>query len=177
MTDNRMYEFIKSVIDAQALAYWGDVTIAPEVKRSGQQRISGLNSMGTIYIDKLFDRMIGSPKRSAVKLPNGTLSVPTIQLYETTLQIETLVDEGMETTGSDLANWCASIFKLDDTISKFVANQAGVLAVSDVRNVPFRNDRDEQQKAPSFDLIVRHRRTVKMAVPAITGFKSGIHRV
>ena len=180
MDDNSLYTEIKAILDAYIALQWAAPAQLPIVKLAGQQGVTGMPSGPVIFIRKLFDAPYGSPRRTSKLDPDdvsGALVWTARQVYESTVQVTAHADEGALTTASDLANWARAVFELDPVLERLASKGAGVLRVAQVRETPYQNDRNQTQYVPSFDLVVRHARSLKIAVPRISRFREGIHRV
>lgn len=102
------------------------------------------------------------------------------QSMETTLQFSVtqpldLDDDAL--THGDVLNTIAGVLQSDDAIKFFIANGASLLRVGEVRGGYARNDRDQEEQNPTFDLTVKHNTVFVDGVPQITVFDFQVQAV
>ncbi len=177
MKDNELFALIIAVIDAQKTV----IDLADlEVLQSYQPLQQGALTGPAAYLAKLpGDHRYGSPYRNDTWNADDEIMVHTeTQIYESTFQLEALVTQNPATpelpTASDVANRLAYALQSDYAITAFNAVNVGVLRVTEVRNLPFKNDRDQFQFAPSFDFVLTHRQTFITESPIITIYDAEI---
>lgn len=94
-----------------------------------------------------------------------------VSQYETTFQLSALATQNPanvnQQTAADLLNYAAYSLQSQPSIATFEAQGVGVLAVKDVRNTPFRDDRDQFEYGPSFDFVMTHKQTIISTTPIL----------
>lgn len=176
MNNDQLYTEVKAYIDQYAALSYTDPAGAPLVTRQDQQARAAMPGQPAILLQIVSDRPIGSPSRTFNRV-GDTMVWTTRQLRETVVQVTGQADEGGTMFASDMVAWAAALFTLDPVIDGLAAKGVGVLRIVDVRQPHRRDDRDELNIAPSFDLTLRHHRTLKIPVPAVTDIRAGIYRV
>lgn len=82
------------------------------------------------------------------------------QIYETTFQVNAYAIQDPadinSLTASDILNTVSEILQSDSTVQQLVSSDVGILRVTDIRNVPWVDDRDQFEYSPSFDFTLRH---------------------
>lgn len=147
-----------------------------ELVRSNQPTQQGTPTGSAVYFTKLFDRRHGSPARRDVW--NGDAFVHTErQVYVSTWQFEATVPQPAELSPSDILNIVSGIIQSDGIIAAFRAAGVGVQRVTDVRNPYIVDDRDQFAAAPSFDIVLSHRRDTVATVPGVVALEINIGRV
>lgn len=143
-----------------------------------QPTLQGRPSGPALLIQKIpGDKRYGWLKREDVPDPD----VPTqmihreVQFYESTIQIEALGPPAPSTgaplptsTASDLVNLAAAIVQGDAGMKQMRDAGLGVLRVTQVRNPFMKNDREQYEAVPSFDLVVTHEQVMLSTTPAAT---------
>lgn len=94
------------------------------------------------------------------------------QQYESTFQLNCLSTQNpaiiTQPTASDLLNFAAAILQSQTTISYLQTQNVGILKITKVRNLFFKNDKDRFQASPSFDFALTHKQDIVTSVPVIT---------
>lgn len=94
------------------------------------------------------------------------------QFYESTYQIEAVgppAQPGVTppiATPSDLVNLAAAVLQSDAALGALRLAGLAVLRVTQVRNPHMKNDRDQFEAVPSFDLVVTHEQIMLSTTPA-----------
>lgn len=123
------------------------------------------------------DRRYGWVKREDVPDPDDAdvMIHRETQFYESTLQVEALgppaTSDGTAlptSTASDLVNLAAGILQGDKAMAALRVLGIGVLRVGAVRNPFMKNDRDQYEAVPSFDLVVTHEQIMLSTTPTAT---------
>jgi hypothetical protein len=178
MTDNQLFALVRTVIltglAARDLNGW-------KVARKFQPKQQGANSTPTVYLFKLNDKNIGSP-RTAYKW-NADLQrmdADDARTYETTFQASILMDETDDAdalTPGDVAIEVAAIMQSDEALAALRAAEVGIIRVTDIRNPYDVNDRTQYAADPSFDFVLTHKRRRVYVAPHATSIEGNIHRV
>lgn len=91
--------------------------------------------------------------------------------YETTYQLSALATQNpanqTQKTASDMLNYAAYVLQSQPAIATFEDQGVGVLAVKDVRNTPFKDDRDQFEYGPSFDFVMTHKQDILATTPIL----------
>ena len=175
MNDLTLINAVRTVLLA-GLAANGQSTVP--VIQFDLPTLQGRPSGPAVLLQKLpGDKRYGWTKREDYPDPD----VPTqmihreTQWYESTLQIEALgppaASDGAalpSSTASDLVNLAAAILQSDRAIADLRVLGLAVLRVTTVRNPFMKNDRDQYEAVPSFDLVVTHEQVMLSTTPAAT---------
>lgn len=179
MNDNQLFALVLATINA-GLAARGQGAI--KVKRKYQRKQRGPNSADSVYLFKVGDRRIGSPKRDDVW--NGTDFTHTeTQVYETTFQVSAQVLENPadvnQLTASDLVSIVADIMQGDMGQAALRVSRVSVLRVSEIRNPYVVDDHSQFEAEPSFDFVLTYDRSNVSNVPVVTTVdtRTNIHGV
>lgn len=91
--------------------------------------------------------------------------------YETTFQLSALATQNpsstTQKTASDLLNYAAYALQSAAAVQKFEDEGVGILDVREVRNTPFKDDRDQFEYGPSFDFVMTHKQTIIATTPVL----------
>lgn len=91
--------------------------------------------------------------------------------YETTFQISALSTQNpastTQKTAADLVNYAAYVLQSAVAVQTFEDDGVGILDVKDVRNTPFKDDRDQFEYGPSFDFVMTHKQTIIASTPVL----------
>lgn len=167
MTDNDLLALVIGILDT-SLATWPFAPgYAVNVQQKQQPETQGVPPGPSVFVEKLFDHVYGSPlveyRELAIPDPNKLIEVED-QIYQTTLQIAALVVQDPRKpelpTASDLASVARAILQRRSALRQLNSNKVSVLRVTDVRNGYFTNDQDRQEASPSFDVVLSYVRSV-----------------
>lgn len=104
-----------------------------------------------------------------------------VSQYETTFNLAALSTQNPKDTdpktASDMLNYAAYILQSQMSIATFEAQGVGVLAIKDVPNTPFTDDRDQFEYGPNFNFVMTHKRTILSITPALQSEEIQILRV
>lgn len=147
-----------------------------EIAQTDQPRAAGRPTTRALLLTKIGDVRYGYPRREDVPDPDEPTAMihRETQVYMTTLQINGMAKpppvEGEldpdEPTASDLANQAAAVMQSDAAIKALAAAGLTISRVRDVRNPKFRNDQDQYEASPSFDLVLTHEQVTVTTTPA-----------
>jgi len=174
MNDLTLFAAVRTVLLA-GLTDAGQSTVP--VIQFDQSTLQGRPNGPAVLFQKIGDKRYGWAKRTDVPDPDdATLMIHTeTQFYESTLQIEALgppaTSDGAalpSSTASDLVNLAAGILQGDKAIAALRVLGLAVLRVTQVRNPFMKNDRDQYEAVPSFDLVVTHEQVMLSSTPAAT---------
>jgi hypothetical protein len=165
-------------------------TVVVPVLQAYQPTMQGVNTAPALYIHKIGDRRVGSPRRNSKWVTtysqlatesgigiaaDGTQQSSMVhtetQRYETTFQLSALATQDpstpMQLTASDLVNFAAAVVQSDAFIEAIEAQGVGVLKIFDIRNPYFTDDRGQFEASPSFDFVLCHNQTLISQVPVL----------
>jgi len=182
MYDNELNILIKSVIDAGLVMRGFTGNTAIPVKQSYQPTNQGADTEPTIYFHKLPDHRYGYLKRKSVWDRDQQKMIHTEeQWYESTFQINALATQNpknvTQLTANDIVNIVASIIQGDAGRGAFQTAGVGILRISEIRNIPFVDDRERFEYEPSFDFTLTHAQVIISESPVITTEEFNIKRV
>lgn len=174
MRDNELINLVGQTLTAACVAAGWSTFEVLQVQGPTQQ---GTPSGPSVLFQKLFDAPYGWPKekltynQATPQNPVDSFTDASIQEYQTTFQISSLViqhpDDTALPTASDVANMMKQYMNARHTISEFMALGVGILRVTQVRNEYFEDDRHRNEAHPTFDIVFTHRRQVDFSVPAV----------
>jgi len=151
------------------------------VQQGYQPTAQGVPVDAVVSFFKIGDHRFGTRSNNTVyDLDEEEMITTEIQIYETTFQISALLRQiptDISFTASDLVNECARIMNTQNTVDALNENSVGVLRVSEVRNIYFKDDRDQNEASPSFDFVLTHKNIYKTTARISTGVKFNIYRV
>ena len=179
MLDNELIKIFRPIILQGFLDYGvGDI----EVRQQYQPTQTGTKKLPVISFFKVSDVRYGFEERESYYDP-GDLKQKSreTQFYNTVFQISCLAaqdptDEN-SLTASDLINICASIMQNNATINLLASNDVYVLRITDVRNIPFYDDRDQNEFIPSFDITFKHVQERIIDIDYLTSVDGKIYNV
>lgn len=184
MNDNALNALIKSVIGTGLTAMSiGGVTVAQNYQPTTQGAVSGASCYFFPVGPK---KRYGWLERDDVWVPNVNPSLSKMvhsetQWYESMYQITCLKIQDpadvSSMTASDLANAVASILQSDATRATLVAQNVGVLRITDIRNPPFFDDKGRNEYAANFDFTLTHEGTIVSETPIVEEFELDVYRV
>ena len=178
MTDNQLILLFLPIINAGLIADGFPGVVVSQMDQPTQQ---GIFSGPAVYFQKIYDHRYGwgmtYAKWNAISMKEENHEP---QWHETTFQVSTLVQPfplgSTPYTAADLANEVASIMQSEATRVTLMAQDVGLLRVSEITNPYFQNDRDQFQATPTFDFILTHLQTRISTIPVVSYFESGIYR-
>lgn len=133
---------------------------------AGQQPTAQGRDSGTVlYFFEAADHRYGWQHRSHVWNPvEGRIDTEERQWHETTLQMSCL---GANPDACDVIEVAAMVCNSEKFVTAVRSGKVGVQRVTGIRTPYFRNDQDQNEPSPSFDLIVSWRRDLSETTPAI----------
>ena len=178
MLDNQLIQLFLPIIKAGLIS---DGFTGVIVKQMDQPTQQGIPRGPTVFFQKIYDHRYGWGMTYAKW--NATASQEQNhepQWHETTFQVSTLVVQDPKTpnayTAADLANEVASIMQSEATRVTMMAQNVGILRVSEITNPYFQDDRDQFEATPTFDFILTHLQTRVSTIPVVSSFNAGIYR-
>lgn len=179
MNDNALIKLFLPIINAGLLA---DGFTGVTVKQANQPTQQGINTGPTIYFYKVNNKRYGFLGRLDVWDADLEQMVHTeTQYFETTFQISALVLQNVHNTNSytasDLVNEVASIIQSDVARSIMIAENVGILRITDIVNPYFTDDRDQFEASPSFDFTLTYRNTRTTINPIVDSVALKINRI
>lgn len=73
---------------------------------------------------------------------------------------------------ADLANTCAMLMNSRSVIESLMAQGVGIERITEIRTPYFKNDKDQFEQTPSFDVIFTHQRTITTGGEVVNGFSA-----
>lgn len=164
MNDKDLITAIRSelVRELPGQGYSG-VQILQDYQPDNEGRVTG----PVVYIHKISDPRYGWQSRVEFENPlTGAISRTESQWMRSGYQF-TCLAPGYP---SDLANTCAMLMNSRSVIDSLMAKGVGIERITEIRTPYFKNDRDQFEQTPSFDVIFTHQRTITTGSNSITGF-------
>ena len=158
MLDNQLIQIFYPII-TQGLVDYGIPDVS--VRQANQPSQTGTLSTNFVSFFKVLDKRYGWNKRLGYyDVDSEVYRHIEEQLYESTFQVNAYAvqnpDDINSLTASDIINTVSEIFQSDKTIQQLIDNNVGILKISDIRNAPFTDDREQFEYSPSFDFTLRH---------------------
>lgn len=156
---------------------------AAVMAQSFQPRTQGRITTPVLYFFFLDANRYGWTGREDVADPlnPGQVTHTESQWYRQPIQFMPLVPQDpknlTQLTAGDVAAAVSSIMASDKVRSAFAAQGVGMERITQVRNPSFVNDENRFEFAPSFDVVLTHKRSVVTAQPAALTFDYQIRRV
>ena len=153
------------------------------LSRNYQAKQAGASSSAWVYFAKIMpDKRHGFVgRKDTYNDTSGTFDHVETQVYETSIQFMALVPQvnpsATDLTGSDILNMVSGIMQSDSMREAFRASGVGMLRVTEVRNPPFTDDRDQYEMSPAFDIVFTHTRETAATVAPVTTYDARINRV
>lgn len=174
MTDEQLYSIISEYIR-------DNVGIADlEVVQRYQPESGGVSTNMQVFVDKIGDKRYGYPRESDVWDEDTQAMVHThLQQMESTFQISALQPKGAteSITASDLVNDIADLLQTQAAVQHFRNSGLAFIRVTDIRNSAFVDDRERNEKEPSFDFTVQHVRVKISTSPSTSTITADVKRV
>ncbi|EEV4189243.1 TPA: hypothetical protein PN979_003146 [Escherichia coli] len=179
MRENDLNTLLRSVLLEGLTAHKLPVVA---VKRSNQPTDQGPDSGPCLYFFVVTHHRYGSPQRTDEWDKENERMVHTeSQWIETTYQItgsSTQNPADLESpTANDLIFHASAILQSDSAISQLRKNGVGVYRITDNRNTFFKNDRDQYEASPSFDITLTHKDITISTTPVASSVEFKIYRV
>lgn len=152
------------------------------VEQSYQPRTMGTNQLPTVFFHKISDYRYGFNRREDKwDFDNDEMVHTELQKMETSFQINALTKtdptDPTQQTVTDLLNAVAEILAHDSTRAFLLAQNVGILRVTNLTNPFFSDDRDQNESSPSFDVVLTHEFVRRTTSEIIQTVDYEIHRV
>lgn len=174
-TENQLFKIVGDLLTAGFA-----MSVSPMqnviITKAAQSTQQGVPSGATVFMTKLPDYRYGSRGVKDVWVPTDTMGGgieqhTETQQYESTFQLNCLVTTLPSTpdqpTAADLLNFAAYIMQSQATIDTLQAQGIGIERVTQVRNIPFKDDRDNFEYSPSFDFVLTHKQIVTTEIDVL----------
>lgn len=178
MNDNQLIQLFLPIIKAGLIA---DGFTNVMVQASDLPNQQGIPRVPTVFFKKIHDHRYGWGKA----YPKWDVGLAAERLHEdqwheTTFQISTLYIQNPSTpnqyTAADLCNEVAYIMQSEATRVTLMAQNVGILRVSEITNPYFQDDKDQFEAMPSFDFILTSLETRVSTIPVVSSFVADVHR-
>lgn len=178
MNDNALIQLFLPIITAQLLV---DGFTNVVVQQWAQPTQQGIPRQSTVFFQKIYNHRYGWGDATNVWNPDTMqMDLYETQWHETSFQFFSMVVQNPQTptqyTAGDLANEVASILQSQATRVTLMAQNVGILRVSEITNPYFQDDRDQFEATPSFDFILTSLETRLTIVPTVSDFVVNIQR-
>jgi hypothetical protein len=178
MTDAQLIFLLAEQMDAAVEAGGWDYPVI----QKNQPTQEGIPVNPAVFFEKLFDHPYGYTSHELdYNNDMASFSETTTQVYETTFQISALVIQNPSDltlpTASDVVNY-VKMFIATPTIRQiFMAQNVGLLRVTQVRNPYFEDDRHRMEAHPSFDIVLTYNKDIEMQIPGTNIIDGDIYPV
>lgn len=181
MRENSIYAFLRQWLATETVRRGlpGPVPEALNFMQRYQPLQQGRPSPRTVYWHNINNQRIGSALVTNTPTDVG-ISRREVQSMALTLQFTCTqqVDLAADAlTQGDVLNIVAASLQGQNAVAWFVERGLSVERVTQIRNVYFNNDRDQNEPNPSFDLVIKHNDIFVDGVPEISGYELDILRV
>ena len=113
-----------------------------------------------------------TPVSSKAMTTNGAQVYTETQQYIALFQPSALATQDPANTesltASDILNYVAAVLQNGQTIAALEAQEIGILAIQQVTNPYFTDDRQKYEASPSFDFSLTHKQIVTTVIPVVT---------
>lgn len=180
MLDNQLFTLIFSIVNAGLAAQ--SIT-GVTVSKAYNSITVGVPSGASVSCFKISDHRYGYPKKVSTWRPEEPPAMlhTTTQCYETNFQMQALIPldatPADAQTASDLVNIVAAIMQDDTAIATLKLSEVQILRITDVRNPAFKDEKNRNEFAPSFDFTLTHKQVFTVEVPVIESVQSGIYGI
>lgn len=147
------------------------------VARSYQPDNEGRETGPVVYINVISSNRYGwQSRKDRLDIPSGNAFVDESQWVRSSYQFTSLSPLESPSSG-DLANMCALIFNSRIVVESLMQQGVGIERITDIRQPYIKNDRNQFEMTPSFDVIFTHQRKIQQASNVITGVAVDIHSI
>lgn len=159
---------------------------APQVKQVFQPQIVGATSAPVVTMQHVMSRRTGAMGRSyrAAADPADPMTGTFTQWWETTLQIGAFAARDPNApdfmtlpSSQDFCTAASYVLQSDAGLAALAVAGVRPLRVTDLRNVPWTNERDQYEMHPSFDLTLSRPEVIVEATAPVAEFEAGAGRV
>lgn len=178
MNDNQLIALFLPIITAQLIVDGFTGVIVQQFSQPTQQ---GIPRLPTVFFQKVYNHRYGWGDAENVWNPDlMQMQLTENQWHETHFKFFAMVPQNPQTptqyTAADLANEVASILQSQSTRVTLMAQNVGILRVSEISNPYFQDDKDQFEATPSFDFILTSLETRVSIVPTVTDFVVNVQR-
>lgn len=134
-----------------------------------------------VYFHNIGEKKIGYQSKSNVW--NKDLHIMEgieFQNVETTFQINTILEQNPSAptiTAKDLLNYVSMILQSRDCIKTLNENGIGILWISEIKNIPFVDGKDNFEYNPTMDIKLTHKHIFKKQTKVVEKYSYQIKRV
>ena len=179
-TEKQLFTLVRTILLEGFAARTPPLTL--QVKQGAQPRQQGTPTGPVIFMTKLPDYRYGSRGVEDRWDEDEEKQFHTeTQQYESTFQLNCLSpqdpDNDAQPTQSDILNYAAYIMQSQATIARLQAQGIGVERVTQVRNMPFQDERDRYEFSPSFDFVLTHKQIVTTEIDVLQSIELAIYQI
>lgn len=170
-----------------ALAALGYNTETFPMLQNYQPRQQGTPIGNSVWIEKLYSHVYGSPGyefnyvNDTHQQVNGYFKEKENQLYNTTFQITVLLPQIPGNTdiptASDVAEYLQRWLASRASLREFRKSGLSIYRILDVRNPKFKDDQEQYEAHPSFDVTFNHMNSLETDIGAVQRVSGRIIRV
>ena len=163
MLDYQLFQLIKPAVDAALNANAIVTQDGLGMTKSYSPTPQGVMTDIQVFCQKLpSDQRYGWTGRKDVwNADTGSFDHAETQIYVSAFQMGATVLMDPKTpsqlSASDILQIVSAALSNQKTIETFNANDVGILRITDIRIMWFKNDRDNYQMSPSFDFYLTHK--------------------
>lgn len=149
-----------------------------------QPTITGAPSGPTIFLHHVHSKRYGVLGRQEVNTPTPDFTHLETQWWETTIQVGCTArrnpqDPNFLTLPSalDIVNVASDILQGDKGLALLAVQRVRPLRITQVRDLRFKNDSDQYEAQPSFDIVLSHVQITESTTPPVTVTVPNVGRV
>ena len=186
-TEKQLFKLVGDILVAGfATPQSPQTSPAVQVTQAAQPTQQGIPTTATIFMTKLPDYRYGSRGMKDEWIPDtveggGVQRHTETQIYESTFQLNALAPQDPritdQATAADIVNFAAYIMQSDATIRTLRENGVGIERVTQVRNTPFQDDRDQWEYSSSFDFVLTHKQIVTTEIDVLQSTELAIYQI
>lgn len=172
-------ELIKNLRDAITLG----LSDMPNVKvlQAYQPIANGANTTPTVYLSRISDKRYGFNRRVSVDDFSGNQITTNTQIIETTFQVNAWIKRSLKDvnqfTANDLVHKVSAVLSTDETMTFLKGKNLSILRITEIRNPYFKDNNNQNEASPSFDVTVIHREVHTNSVDKFEIIEPNIKRV
>ncbi|MCD1124811.1 hypothetical protein LPW36_01970 [Jinshanibacter sp. LJY008] len=153
--------------------------IIADVEQGYQPTQQGINPQPTIFFYLIHNHRYGSPKRTdKYDRDNNVIIHTETQWWESQFQISAISHQDPQDitslTAGDLVSAASTILQSERGLAELKEGGAGIYRITDVKTPYFKNDRDQSEQLPMFDITLTHKDIHVTETPTVESYSLNI---